>query len=85
VPDAGNGGGMTEIYSRMRFACHPVGFALSAADDTDAGAVAGTVDPTLTNLRTAGSWAVRAVERKQIALARLDTRANFATAPVAGP
>ena len=61
TPAAGNGGGQETVYSRVEYIIHPQGYQCSL-----------TSTPTLTQLRTAGSW-TRAYERKRIPLACLIT------------
>jgi hypothetical protein len=59
TPAAGNGGGQDTVFSRVKWVIHPQGFECSL-----------TATPTLTQLRTAGSWS-RAFERKRVGVACL--------------
>lgn len=64
-PSAGNGGGEEELYARVNTAAHPYGFSFLSAS------VAGQ-SATRAELATATNWN-RVVDRKNVALAFLDT------------
>lgn len=70
LPGAGNGGGQEVLYSRLKWAIHPVGHAY-AGTPANGGPGNGTGSNDLAN---AGSWSRRYPERKQIPFARLVTR-----------
>lgn len=65
-PDAGNGGGMQILHSRINIAMHPLGFTWKEA------AVAGD-SPTLAELRNPLNWG-RVVERKAVPMAFILTK-----------
>ncbi len=69
-PEAGNGQGSEELWSRVQFCMHPMGHVYlgtppSGGPDNTAAA---------NMLAAAGSWSRRTPERKQVGLARLITR-----------
>jgi hypothetical protein len=68
VPSAGNGGGQTQLYSRMNIAMAPVGYSWS--DGTGASAIAGE-SPTLADLALPAHWTRATSQRKAIPLAFL--------------
>ena len=68
VPAAGNGGGETQLYSRMACAIQPAGFSW-----TDGTGLAG-LSPSLAELSTASHWNRVAQSRKSIPLAFLISR-----------
>jgi hypothetical protein len=69
-PEAGNGTGAEELWSRVQFCMHPMGHAYIGT------APSGGPDNTASAnmLAAAGSWSRRTPERKQVGLARLITR-----------
>jgi len=70
VPSAGNGGGLTELHSRLDLAIHPLGYAFTGAS------VAG-VSPTLAELGLAANWTRAYSQRKAIPIAFLISQANL--------
>jgi hypothetical protein len=68
VPASGNGGGQSQLYSRMNVGIHPLGFAWS--DGTGGGAIAGD-SPSIADLAVAGHWTRVATSRKSVPLAFL--------------
>lgn len=64
VPSAGNGGGLTELHSRINCATHPLGMSFTGAS------VAGE-SPTATELALAANWTRAVTQRKSIPLAFL--------------
>jgi hypothetical protein len=70
VPDAGNGGGQENLYSRTAWCLHPVGHKYAGSAPNGGPSNAATTN----NLNDAASWARVFPERKQIKIARLITR-----------
>jgi hypothetical protein len=67
TPDAGNGGGMTTLHSRINLGLHPLGFSFAGTS------VAGQ-SPTQAELATAANW-TRKYQRKAVPLAFLVSKA----------
>jgi hypothetical protein len=63
---AGNGGGQTTLYNRVRWVIHPRGY--KYVGSTAAG------EPTNATFQAAATWSRAYPERKQVAIARLITR-----------
>ncbi len=68
IPGAGNGGGVTQLYSRHNLAIHPSGWSWSDGDG-----LAGE-SPSLDELATASHWTRVSVSRKQCPIAFLLTK-----------
>ena len=68
IPSAGNGAGVTQLYSRMNHAISPLGFSWS--DGIGANAIAND-SPSLSDLANAQHWTRVAISRKSIPLAFL--------------
>lgn len=66
-PDQANGGGEDELYHRLQWCFHPVGYRYVGAHGTQGG-------PDNTQLRAASSWSRVFTEREMIKIARLRTR-----------
>jgi hypothetical protein len=64
VPSAGNGGGLTELHSRINCSVHPLGMSFAAAS------VAGQ-SPTSAELALSANWTRSVTQRKSIPLAFL--------------
>jgi hypothetical protein len=67
-PQAGNGGGLTTLFSRMNIAVSPIGHSWN--DGTGSNAIAND-SPSLTDLATASHWTRVTTQRKAIPIAFL--------------
>jgi hypothetical protein len=73
-PEAGNGNGAQELWNRVSWCVHPMGYAYTGTIDTDAGGPVNGDTSTANTLAHADSWDRVAPERKQVGLIKLITR-----------